>query len=552
MERDILKEVENLTEREIRKLELTDEERLILLTHKDISEHILFRFLRDIKNRDLVFEFVKKNRDILERMNIKLYKIPEQTLTDEEELKFISMIENHEINVTAEEKRYILASISEENKEKIKKQFEDEDKKIPDEYKEAFDMPIGQYGEILVDFSSDMERYRGWDDMIRVDATSLSDDERKKFKKLCEICPEMKVYDNIEGIALERVFSTVQEYMIGEKWIEDTLKKLNPQMADVQKVVVIDYLIGQKMSYSPEAGTECEDTEAARTLWKSVVSGYGVCYAIAKIENYMFRRSGLNSKVVRSPKHAFVKVENIELLTDIKGTLEWTKGNTIIDPTWNLADYKFGFMPRILCKSYSEIRKEETSDGRDTMSHKNDEELEDATIGMKRSILKQIYNTLRIVDTTKLKKGPMLYLDIMDISEKNESEETKTKEILHLIQEVNSELSKYQQEVKKILPFFLYDIDFNRSVVDRVYDKSDKEKKPVLYVYMDFPQEGKKFFYLDGEKNSFIEVEQKEFEKRFESYELDIKNNNGLRMWELPSDVEEQKKTEESKKGEDR
>ena len=69
---------------------------------------------------------------------------------------------------------------------------------------------------------------------------------------------------------------------------------------------------------------------------------------------------------------------------------------------------------------------------------------------------------------------------------------------------------------------------------------------------MDFPQEGKKFFYLDGEKNLFIEMSQKEFEEKFESYEYDIENNNGLRMWESPNDVEEQKNLEGSKKGENR
>ena len=38
MERDILKEVKNLTDEEIYKLQLTDEERIVLLTHREFEK----------------------------------------------------------------------------------------------------------------------------------------------------------------------------------------------------------------------------------------------------------------------------------------------------------------------------------------------------------------------------------------------------------------------------------------------------------------------------------------------------------------------------------
>ena len=552
MERDILKEVKNLTDEEIYKLQLTDEERIALLTHREFEKNAFYMLLYTVKNKDFVFEFIKNNRDILEKNKVKLYKIVVRALNEEAQLKFLSMIENGEIETTEKEKRYILASLSPKNKNIIKKEFEEKNEELPVNYKEAFEMKVSRFGKIFVDFESDIKKYRGWDDMIYVDATDLSDDERKKFKQLCEMCPNMKVYDGIDGIVTESFYSSVQEYLIGEEWIESVLKKINLKAKDIQKVVEIDYLIGQKMSYAPEEQTECEDEEATRALWKSIVSGYGVCVAMAKIENYMFRRIGLKSKVVESSNHAFVKLEDIEIPIEEEQKVIVKRGNTIVDLTWNLSDYAIGALPNMLGKSYQEIRREDIVKGKDTMSHKNDQELADATLSLELSILRSIYESSKVVDLEKMNKGKKLFLDSIEIWKLKESPEIKTKKILQLVQNFESEISRHQQEISRGLTIFLHGIDFRRSVVDRVYDKSDKEKKPVLYVYMDFPQEGKKFFYLDGGKNLFIEMSQKEFEEKFESYEYDIENNNGLRMWESPNDVEEQKNLEGSKKGENR
>ena len=335
MERDILKEVKNLTDEEIYKLQLTDEERIVLLTHREFEKYAFYMILHNVKNRDLVFEFIKNNRDILDKNKIKLYKIVVRVLNEEEQLKFLSMIENGEIETTEKEKRYILASLSPKNKNIIKKEFEEKNEELPVNYKEAFEMKVSRLGKIFVDFRYDLEKYRGWDDMIYVDATDLSDEERKKFKQLCEMCPNMKVYDGIDGIVTESFYSSVQEYLIGEEWIESVLKKINLKAKDIQKVVEIDYLIGQKMSYAPEEQTECEDEEATRALWKSIVSGYGVCVAMAKIENYMFRRIGLKSKVVESSNHAFVKLEDIEIPIEEEQKVIVKRGNTIVDLTWN-------------------------------------------------------------------------------------------------------------------------------------------------------------------------------------------------------------------------
>ena len=74
-------------------------------------------------------------------------------------------------------------------------------------------------------------------------------------------------------------------------------------------------------------------------------------------------------------------------------------------------------------------------------------------------------------------------------------------------------------------------LKFNRCVIDRVYSKDDNKKRPLLYVYIDFPKTGKKFYYADKESKEFIKLTQEEFEIKFECYEKDIESFGGIRPW---------------------
>ena len=42
---------------------------------------------------------------------------------------------------------------------------------------------------------------------------------------------------------------------------------------------------------------------------------------------------------------------------------------------------------------------------------------------------------------------------------------------------------------------------------------------------------GKKFYYANKEKEEMIEISQEQFEERFECYEADLKEYNGIRPW---------------------
>ena len=103
-------------------------------------------------------------------------------------------------------------------------------------------------------------------------------------------------------------------------------------------------------------------------------------------------------------------------------------------------------------------------------------------------------------------------------------------------------LSKYcpefalcQDEVTFILENILLNdesLNYSRCVINRVYNRADKSKRPVLFVYFKFNEIGEIFYYADKAQGAFIELPKEQFLEQFEAYETDIKNNNGIRPWE--------------------
>lgn len=70
-------------------------------------------------------------------------------------------------------------------------------------------------------------------------------------------------------------------------------------------------------------------------------------------------------------------------------------------------------------------------------------------------------------------------------------------------------------------------LKFNKCVVNRVYNRTDKEKRPILFVYIDSNELGSKFFFANND-GEFLELPQEEFIKRFECYEEDLKKHNRI------------------------
>lgn len=92
----------------------------------------------------------------------------------------------------------------------------------------------------------------------------------------------------------------------------------------------------------------------------------------------------------------------------------------------------------------------------------------------------------------------------------------------------------------------------NRCVVNRVYDKTDKDKNAVVYVYLDSKVSGKSFFFADKNKGQFVQLPQEEFINRFECYEKDLENLGGIRPWEDIPKEKDSLPTKEEQKGEEK
>ena len=75
-------------------------------------------------------------------------------------------------------------------------------------------------------------------------------------------------------------------------------------------------------------------------------------------------------------------------------------------------------------------------------------------------------------------------------------------------------------------------LKFNECIINRVYSTSDEKKSPILYVYIDSNEIGKKFYLADKNSKQFVEFSQEEFTQQFECYEQDLKSTNGIRPWE--------------------
>ncbi len=106
------------------------------------------------------------------------------------------------------------------------------------------------------------------------------------------------------------------------------------------------------------------------------------------------------------------------------------------------------------------------------------------------------------------------------------------------------EFAKCQNSSMDIVRILLSNknLDFNKCVVNRVYKKSDENKRPTMYIYADSDDFGEKFYYVDNEEKSFVNLSREEFEKQFECYEMDLKKTGGIRPWNYKDKQIEEKK----------
>ena len=490
--------------------------------------------------------FFKQNKEFYKKNNVHPYDVIWR-LNKEKQKNFISSLED--MDFTLNEKLEILAVLKPEVKQKI------DTSNFPEKYKMALSIKTNQFIEdffertidytnsanIILDLERNPEDYKNLDNLITSMPEGFSDEQRKKFIEICKVCPDLTVKNSY-------TVATGKEYVEAENWITSVISKIDPQYTDLQKIAVIDNAIGKKISFSPDERTEVFNTSNCRNIWRIITSGYGVCNGISTTEKYIFDRIGIESEIVHSKAHAFLKIKNIEMPLENGETV---KGNTLLDSTWNLGRNKFGGMPNCFCLSYEDMRKRDIdSKGNDHKSHENDKDLQDATLSLSEQNLRSLFTSIGVAD----KNGKFPIGDFVEKSKlvdkiyAKQQDENISKQLL-LFSKLYPNFAKCQQETMEMLTLISFNnenMDFNKCVINRVYNKSDKEKKPVVYAYIESNDSEKKFYYADANEKKFIELHPKEFTEQFECYEADLERANGVRPWE--SDQKYKKRDNEALK----
>lgn len=465
---------------------------------------------------DAFIEVIKNNKKFLDENEIEIFEIT-RWYSSESQLKFLSEFEN--MNLDIKEKRRILATLTGETKREI------DISKFPKEYITAIEQDT-EKGFIDVDLNQDLEVYKGLDKLLRMKTTDMS--KKEKFIKLCQMCPQMGVRGDFKVD-----YSTGEDYIYTENWIKELLSNIKDEWTTIQKIAFIDNAIGKKVSYDPTFDTEVFDELGSRGLWRIIHSGYGVCNGIAQVEKYILDKIGIKTERISGREHAFLKVKNIKWVTK-NGELK--QGDTILDPTWNLRAHKYGFKPENFCRSYDEIRKSDIGDdGIDCEAHKNDRDLASCKLDLDDETLRDVFSSIGLAD----KYGNFPILQFAHMSESLDSfkfsEEVSITAQLKALAKYYPKFATSINETTSILRGISLNQknqNFKRCVVNRVYKRNDKSKRPILYVYVDFPEAGNKFYVADKAEEKFIEMPQEEFEEKFECYQKDMEKLKGCRPWE--------------------
>ena len=505
-----------------------------LIESKCLSPWNILHVLRTLDTNGII-KLLEENKEFLKENQIDVYTIIYK-LSDEEQLKFVQNINS--ANLTEIEKKEILATLSPEVKDKI------DISQMSEEYKKAINMQTKD-GNIVIDLERNPEDYKGYDNLILVNPEGYTDEQRKKFMKICDICPKGSI--ECSEFSVIGAHSTAKEYKEAEIWIDSVIAQLKPEYSTAQKIAIIDNAIGKKISYSPDFDTEVFSATDSRALWKIISSGYGVCNGISNVEHYILNKIGIESEIISSGGHAFLKLNNIEVPL---ANGETKIGNTILDPTWNLAAHRFGGRPLNFFMSYEEARKHDIdSKGFDHCCHKNDEKLSDATLNLDEQSLRNLFSSVGLAN----ENGEFLIKEMITEStalhEQYANQPTKDLEQqFALLAQMHPNFATCQNSTMEIMSSVLLNnenLQFNKCVVNRVYDKQDEEKKPIVYTYIDSDEIGRKFYYANKDKGQMIEIPESEFVQKFECYDTDLKKSKGIRPWE--STEKEKKDTDLSR-----
>lgn len=388
-----------------------------------------------------------------------------------------------------------------------------------------------------------LEEYKWPDGYIRIQGKELTKDGAKKVLKLGNLYPKIEIYD------LYNYTNTFEDFKKGEEVVDEILSGINADWTDIQKLAYVDNQIGTYINYSPEINSDAKyDTKEKQKLWKTLANREGVCAGIVQAEQYILYRVGVKSKEIFSKNHAFLLVKDIDI-PQKDGTI--IKGDTINDPTWNMEQQKFLSMPKQFGKSYDEIRKLDIEkNGIDNKTHKAvnivDISIETATkeeinqaINLDENSLRKVYSSIGIANENG--KFPLeswkKYIKFILKNAKTYSE--KMEVIFRSLKGINTNFIKAQSETSSFLKKIMSDKELFPNLKyasNRVYDKNDVNKKPLLYVYLGNDEE-EEFYVANKDKTKMVKKSKKEFLDNYCRYKND-KQKDGKVLWEEDKEIE--------------
>lgn len=527
---------------------LDDKYTINCLEQKDgrFDKNSFIRAISSLKNVDNLIDVCNEFKELFEKYDCDLQDIFSFIYNNDKQVDFLERID--EFNFDYDKKRECFVGVKEDVLSLLDRA------KIADEYKKVLDLDY-DYGsfwgpQLIFNLNRDVEEYRGLDKFLRINPKSFSKKERGKLFELAKVCPKIQIVSDILGIFCGQ---NIESYVNAEKWIDSIIDTIDPNMSDVQKIYIIDEAIGKKISYSPVWGKENEDTIVVRQLWNVINSGYGVCNGIAEVENYMLNKIGIESEMIYTKIHAFLKIKNLNV--DGKNV-----GNSILDPTWNLSENRVGDRPEWFLVS-NDMAQIFDSNGH----HKNDEKLQDANYHLDKNTMERELKGISRVD----KDGKFHFekrLEALDeFYEKNDDPDQLILACLKTVQDNVSDFINCQSTTKFLLSYTL-DRLVNKdseklkvregTQVVEVYKKCDETKSPINLVQV-VKENGDVFFsYGDKETNSFVVTNEEWISKNFSSYDVDKEKNNGREIWDLTEYLEDksdysEKENEENKEKDD-
>ena len=505
-----------------------------------------FHIVRIVDSFDMEskIEFIKKYKEFLREKRVTVYDIVKKMNSSGKEiLEFLYRID--ELELSEGEKRKIFAGISNKTKDMI--DFDRIDSKYHELlrirlYDSGMNFSIEEMkksGTIIPDLDGDLSLYRDLDQLLYVDPMQniRDEDRRKKIIELCKICPKIRMNDFIG-----RASSYGYEYVVAEEWIESVYNGMEEDWTVIQKMAYIDTAIGKRVSFAPDQGTEAENNGDERALWRIIYRGYGVCNGVAQVEEYMYKRRGIDCERVDGEKHTYLLVKNVEVPTE-HGIV---KGDTFVDVTWNLTAGRYGARPEQFCRSYEEMRKLDIDDdGKDHERHKNKNYETRETIDMDVESLRGVYKSIGIANQNGDFPIKALIERIAKVNEETSNWDDNTKGKFDALKGICPEFAICINSTIGIIQNVMFEdcdkFHFERCIASRVYKKQDEEKKSVLFVYFDLGTKGKRFFYADKELGEFVQLSQEEFEKRFDCYDKDKEAHGNKQLWETQEELKTEK-----------